>query len=353
MKLSCFHLIIFAFALLELVATSAGAADEGPGVTSLTNPAVRYEVPELPYVVLRRAGVEAVVVDNRAVDDGVLPGHRAGYSGLAALRSERRPANLFVPAYAGLNLEHIHDGTTRPRDVLFEPRVAPMVLRKVDANTVELYQAPTPTWGLESCLRYQILPDGAIEMTLECIPRRKTFKGDYIGLFWASYIEQPESMAIHFVGHPDAGDPTPRWIEARTPEHGRFATHVGAQDARSFAHDPEFPLTLVFNRSDYRHDEPWYYGVSHGMAYAQVFRPSDQIRFSQSPSGGGKGNPAWDFQYLISGYEVGRSHRMVMRAIYVPFESPERVRRAVEPHLRALAEPAAPAQRGRPSVGTK
>jgi hypothetical protein len=130
-------------------------------------------VPEKPYVVLRRGEVEAIVVDQRAVDDGVLRGHRAGYSGLAALRHDRRRENVFVPAYAGLNFEHIHDGTTQPRDILFEPRNAPMELRCVDDHTAELYQRPTPHWGLESCTRYELLLDGAIEMTVECIPRRR------------------------------------------------------------------------------------------------------------------------------------------------------------------------------------
>ena len=167
-------------------------------------------MPETPYVVLTRGDVEAVVVDHRAVDDDVLRGHRAGYGGLAVLRHARRRENLFVPAYAGLNFEHIHDGTTRAREVLFEPRNAPMELRRIDEHTVELYQKPTPHWGLESCTRYEMLPDGAIEMTVECIPRRRSFRNGYIGLFWASYIHRPESGAIHFLGHPDRGDRTPR-----------------------------------------------------------------------------------------------------------------------------------------------
>src|SRR5262245_46521836 len=86
----------------------APARPPGQGVTSLARPDVHYSVPEKPYVVLRRDGVEAVVVDNRKVDDSVLPGHAAGYHGLAALRHLRQPRNLFVPAYAGLNFEHIH-----------------------------------------------------------------------------------------------------------------------------------------------------------------------------------------------------------------------------------------------------
>src|SRR5439155_16729763 len=219
----------------------------------LSDPAIRYTVPEKPYVVLRRGDVEAVVVDNRAVDDAVVRGHRAGYSGLAVLRHARRAENLFAPAYAGLNFEHIHDGTTRPRDVLFEPRKAPMELRRIDDHTVELYQRLTPHWGLESCLRYAMLADGAVEMTVECIPRRRSFRYGYIGLFWASYIHRPESSAIHFLGHPEGGPPTPRRIDAISPAHGERATHLAADDRRDFPHDKDFPLTLVFNRADDRY----------------------------------------------------------------------------------------------------
>ena len=85
-------------AVIAIHRLSGAAFPDEPGLTSFTNPAIRYSVPEKPYVVLRRGEVEAVVVDNRAVDDGVLPGHRAGYSGLAALRHTRRRENLFVPA---------------------------------------------------------------------------------------------------------------------------------------------------------------------------------------------------------------------------------------------------------------
>jgi hypothetical protein len=313
----------------------AALADE-PGRTTLTSPAIRYTVPEKPYVTLRREDVEATVVDNRAVDDGVLRGHRAGYHGLAVLRHVWRRENLFVPAYAGLNFEHIHDGTNQPWDVIFEPRKVPMELRLVDDHTAELYQAPTPHWGLESCLRYELLPDGSIEMTVECIPRRRSFRNGYIGLFWASYVDSPGSGAIHFRGHPDGGDPSPRWIEAVSPNHGVRATHLAADDRRDFSHDASFPFSLVFSRSAYRYDEPWYFGVSHGLAYAQAFRPRDQVRLTQSPSGGGQGNPAWDFQAFIPDYQVGERYTLVMRALYLPYHSAEEVRRAVKPHLKAL-----------------
>jgi len=110
-----------------------------------------------------------------------------------------------------------------------------------------------------------------------------------------------------------------------TPAHGTRPTHLSVDDNRSFPHDAEFPLTLVFNRSKHRYSEPWYYGLSGPMALVLIFRPQDRVRFSQSPSGGGKGNPAWDFQWFIPRYEVGKRYRFVMRAMYVPFESPEQL----------------------------
>ncbi len=290
-----------------------------------------------PYVVLERGGVRAVIGNNQPVDDQVLPGHREGYSGVASLTRRGQDRNLFVPMYTGLNFEHIHDGTVQSREILFEPRNAPMETRQADEHTAELHQPPTPHWQLESWLRYELLEDGAIEMTLECVPRAKTFKNGYLGLFFASYIYQPESLDIHFLGHPatDSGSEA-KWIRGVTPEHGIRPTHLAFDDQREFPHDAPFPLTLVFNLSDDRYREPWYYGVSRGAAFVQMFRPRDQVRLSQSPSGGGNGNPAWDFQWFIPQYEVGKRYRFVMRAMYLPFESAEQVTKATAAHRAAL-----------------
>jgi len=304
-------------------------AETPPARTSLSLTNTPFTRPEKGYVVLRRGPLEAVIVDNRAVNDDVLPQHRGGYHGVAALRHEQEPRgrNLFVPAYAGLNFEHIHDGTTQSRDVLFEPRRAPMELRAINEHTVELYQPPTPFWGLESCARYELREDASIELTFECIPRRANFKNGYIGLFWASYINQPESLDIHFRGRPDERpDLRPEWVRGVSPAHGQLSTHVAWEDPREWKHDADFPLTLVFNRSRFRYAEPWYFGVSHGMTFAQVFRPSEHVRFSQSPDGGGAGNPAWDFQWLIERPEVGRRYQLIMRAAYRPFTGPEAIR---------------------------
>ena len=246
---------------------------------------------------LERGDIRAVIVNNEAVDDEVLPGHRAGYSGLASLTHSRRRENLFVPAYAGLNFEHIHDGTVQPREILFEPRQAPMTIRRRSGDmrwsstsrrhrTGSSRAACATSWSMTAL----------IEMTLECIPRARTFKNDYIGLFFASYIHQPESLDIHFLGVP-AGEKNaePQWIRGVTPSHGVLATHLAVDDGRSFPHDPDFPLSLVFNESNHRYSEPWYYGVSHGMAFVQMFRPRRRGPAQPVPLRRRRGQPGLGF----------------------------------------------------------
>ena len=322
--------------ILSVPHVSVVVANELSRLTSLSDESLSYKRTEKPYVVIKRGSVEAVIVDNRAVDDEVLPKHVAGYSGVASLTHTDRRANLFVPNYAGLNFEHIHDGTVQDDKVLFEPRNAPMQLRLVDQYTVELYQAPTPHYKLESCLRYRMLEDGTIELTVECIPHAKTFTNGYIGLFWASYIHQPESLDIHFKGHESDRKPVSRWIRGITPRHGVHSTHLAEDDDRTFPYEDGFPLTLVFNHSNFRYTEPWYYGVSHGMALVLIFRPQDKIRLTQSPSGGGNGNPAWDFQCFFPEIKVGQRSQIIMRAMYVPYESSEQIERQSAPHREAL-----------------
>ena len=335
MKLPNQLIVMLTLAASTLAADIARAAESK---TTLGNKSLVYTVTKSGYHVLKRGAVTAVVVDNGEVDDSTLQGHRAGYSGVASLTHEKRHDNLFVPSYSGLNYEHIHDGTNQERDILFEPRRAPMELRVLGPGIVELYQHPTPTWKLESVLRYEILSDGTIEMTLECIPRAKTFRNGYVGLFWASYIHQPESKDIHFLGS-DSRNGKTEWIRGITPSHGVLATHLSKNDQRIFKHSDDFPLSLAFNRSKHFFAEPWYYAVSHDMAFVQMFRPQDKIRLTQSPSGGGNGNPAWDFQWFIPDYEVGKLYRMVMRAQYLPFESAEQIQRDSRANRSALGQP--------------
>ena len=292
-----------------------------PGVTSLTNKSVKYNVPTSHTVTVRRGPVEAVFVDNAAVG-----AHRAGYNGIASLTHKARPENVFVPDYAGLNFELIYDGSVEPREVLFEPRRAPMELRVINKHTVELYQEPTPNWKLESCTRFRVEKDGIIRMTFECIPRARMLRYEYIGLFWASYIHQPESGAIHFLGRKSGGGPV-EWIETVSPRHGVDSTHPWENDHRKFERDAKFPSDFMAFSNATPYSEPFYYGVSHGMACVFLFRREDMVRITKSPSGGGQGNPAWDFQWMIPDFELDKAYGFEMQFAYVPFENPEQIRK--------------------------
>lgn len=75
-------------------------------------------------VTLRAGDLEAVIGDNAAEGS-----HRAGYNGVWSLKHRLADRSLFVPGIAGLNLEHIVNGTPIDTDELFfEPRRAPNVL---------------------------------------------------------------------------------------------------------------------------------------------------------------------------------------------------------------------------------
>jgi hypothetical protein len=68
--------------------TTTAAEDLVPR-TTLDNPAIAYRKADQHSVVLKRADVEVIVVDNEAVRDDRLPDHRAGYSGIASLKHSR------------------------------------------------------------------------------------------------------------------------------------------------------------------------------------------------------------------------------------------------------------------------
>lgn len=337
------HLVLASAAIFAAVTHSIRAQDSHPlaadNVTSLTNANVTYTEAKTASVTLVRGGIEAIIVDNQAVDSESLPGHRAGYNGLASIRrmDASAPGNLFVPSYAGLNFEHIHDGTQAGLVEKFEPRKFPMELRIVDEFTVELYQPPTKNWQLESCGRYQLLADGVIEYTFECIPREDVFSRGFIGLFWASYIFQPADMSIQFWGKPaEQKAAGAQWLKLLSPEHGVLSTHP-SEDSRPIPKiDPDFPLNLVHHPSKHVYSSPWYFGVSGDNAFVQMFRDRDRIWFAQSPSGGGTGNPAWDFQWFVEDYEVDQAYGFTMRAALLPFTSETQVATETYHHREAL-----------------
>lgn len=314
MRIICANL-----SLLALLAC-ATAASGGQGVTTLADPSQPFEKVRDVSVVVEAGPLTAWLVTN----SGIPPLHRPGYNGLLELRY-KGGASPFVPDYAGLNLEHVNNGKAYPiSDLQFEPRRHPMDLRKIDARTYDLYQPPLPETGLESCTRFSLREPHDLDVTFECIPRQEKFPFGYLNIFWASYIFEPEDKAITFMGR-KKGATGEAWIEARSLKHGEAATHRGAGDKREFKREEPFPLTLVFNESEYEYTRPFYYARYRDMVWIVMFHAGDRIRFTQSPTGGGRDNPAWDFQWFIDAPRKDQLYGFSYRAVYRPWTNREDV----------------------------
>ena len=80
--------------------------------------------------------IAALIGDNAGHEPS--KGHRAGYNGIWDFQHKNSTRSLFVPTYAGLNLEHIFNGETEFEggDIFFEPRRAPMTFKKLNDQQV-------------------------------------------------------------------------------------------------------------------------------------------------------------------------------------------------------------------------
>jgi hypothetical protein len=273
-------------------------------------------------ITLKVGDLEATFADNEAFGTD----HRNRYNGIAALTHHSATENLFVPAYAGFNLEHFFGGDFL--EELFEPREHPMLLSQSDTYTVRLYQPATPRSKVETTHVFQMVPPHYIDVTVKiCFHDLTPFRHGYAGLFWASYIHEPENRAVFFWGT-SKDKPQPRWIEAFSETHGVKSSHLHFQDTFEPFYAPDFNATLANHFSDYRYLEPFYFGRSGQMVFAVFFDRVEGIRFSQSPTGGGKKIPAWDHHFLIQNPEVGKEYGYKARLMYKPFVSEEDVREA-------------------------
>jgi len=266
-------------------------------------------------VTISAGDLTVTFVDNEACGKE----HRAGYNGIARLTHAKQGENVFVPAYAGFNLEHIFGGDVMPD--LFEPRHHPMRLRRLSTSAVELRQSPTPRSSVESTTRFTLVPPHSIDVEFRCVARDLTFfRHGYMGLFWASYIHAPEDRRVHFLGR-GSGEAMSRWISADSARHGEASTHRGLSDPGEVFFAPDFNATLASHFSEWRFSEPFFCGRFRNMILIYMFDRARDVRFSQSPNGGGETNPAWDFQFLVRDVRVGTPYGYRARVVYKPFVS--------------------------------
>lgn len=268
----------------------------------------------------------AVIGDNEADE-----GQRAGYNGVQSLVSAHSPdGNLFVPGVAGLNLEHLLDGRDMSRpDAFYEPRRWPMELEKLDEQSARLHQAATPTLGVQSMTTFTLRRPHYIDIDLRLVLRRDLLEHDYLLAFWASYINAPEDLGMHFLGRPRADSVGEGWLQLCTERHGVDSTVCHVEVEPQLPHSLGRP-SLAYSYSELAYTRPFFFGRRGEMMFALMFERTDDVRLTHSPSGGGEGNPAWDFQWVLHTPEVDREYRLRARAIYAPWENEREIRREYE-----------------------
>jgi len=280
-------------------------------------PAVEGNMDEADFGILRCQELVCTVGNN--VGRGT---HRAGYNGVFELTSIHQPENLFVPQFAGLNLEHVFDASPRgnDRDVFFEPRVAPMKFEQIDSTRAILHQSTLPHWKVESTTTFQLVDPYYLDIDFECIPRSDHFEGGAFGIFWASYINAPLDKSLYFFR---AGEEGARiWQQFCTQYHNHDSTVKSSHDTFNWNFSSETRDSLFSSISKIRYAEPFFYGRFRNMVLILIFENSEGIRFSHSPSGGGftengtDTNPAWDFQWINPNYVVGKTYQFRYRVVY-------------------------------------
>jgi len=288
------------------------------------------------YDTFRVSRLVCVIGNNKAAGD-----HRAGYNGVFRMTASGLETSVYVPAFAGLNLEHYFDGRSRQseRSIFFEPRHAPMEFLRLGDTKAELRQSATPVYGVESRTVFELREPYYLDMSYRAIPRRDDYAGGFLGIFWASYINGPQDKSIYFLQGESTLD-KPQWAQLATQAHGRESTVLprGSAPAEpAGAADEPPPLFRTF--SPLRYSEPFFYGRFGDMVLIYIFRPSPYLRFAHSPSGGGRSasgddtNPAWDFQLVIPKPQSGTEYELQMRVVYKPWAGRADVLREVREWL--------------------
>lgn len=268
-------------------------------------------------VTLENGDLKAVFVDNSAYGEH----HLSGFNGISELYHLKQDSTLFVPLFAGVNLEHIFDGDSLVSRK--EPRVETMSIERISDTKIILHQPKTSISKVENWTTFEMVDPHYIDVEFKFIVHdAEMFDHGYIGFFWASYINLPRQLGIFFKGRNKRVGPE-EWMYVFSKQHGKNGTHISVDDTYDFYTAPNFNIDLAMEISDNTFTEPYYYGRFHNMVFAYLLPKPEKgiIRFSQSPSGAGDGMPAWDFQYLLPDFEVGTEYAIKWRVLYKEWQS--------------------------------
>ncbi len=290
----------------------------GATIGSATDPGAASPDETAGRATLKVGDLTAVIGDNSA--DGE---HRAGYNGVWSLHHSAGTRSVFVPAIAGLNLEHIVTGEQlEDAKIFFEPRSAPMSFTQLNESAAELHQPPTPTFHVESWTKFQLVAPHYLDMHFRCLAHQPVFPRGYLSLFWASYMNAPADKSMYFRGGLDGQKDL--WTQFCTQWHNDQSTVRHRDDAFEMTFPLDGREALFKSLSRFRFDLPFFYGNFDDLIWLVMFDRAEGIRLTHSPSGGGGNaelqttNPAWDFQFLVQNPEIMKEYSFRVRTVLRP-----------------------------------
>ncbi|MHA1368741.1 MAG: hypothetical protein ACTSWN_04145 [Promethearchaeota archaeon] len=276
---------------------------------------------------IKNKNIKLVIANNRKS----FPKHKAGYNGIASLKYvgknwKNKSFNFFVPEYAGINLEHYFDQRSHKRRDFFHPRRYPMKLcTSVKENAVFLEQEPHPPWSIQYKAKFSLEDPYYIDLHLSVTPRHYAIeKSEFLGVFWASYINYPEKLGYYIYGYENEEFKSPSWIYYETPAHGVNSTVCCDPSQKRLNFNNEIQerwLFIVYANCFYERDFPLFFGCNRGLMMLLLFQEHDLLRFVHSPCGAGIKRPAWDFFIVIPKPKVDKDYTIHGRIVFKPFIS--------------------------------
>ena len=271
---------------------------------------------------LKTSCFEAWIADNRAVNN-----HAPGYNGIAALvPPSNNGISVFHPNLCGMNYECTwFEGVEQTREQSFEPRTAPIAIERAGEDSVTLYQPPTPDKGIETRIVLRAEEPFFLHQHISLRMHKTDFGRIRLNTLWASYLFSPRDICLYSRSSLP-GSYLDHWMGLTKMKHGERqlygvplpASEISALEHRKLSRQARFrPVTLGEGLS-------FYYGLYFDDLFLMMFQEPDSTSLAYSPSGAGKGMPAWDYQ-LHAELEPLEWVRWNVCLVYKPFESRKEV----------------------------
>jgi hypothetical protein len=236
----------------------------------------------------------------------------------------------------GLNFEHIICGHKNPNNA-FTPRNGKFAMFQLpDGKSVQLVRAKEDEpWAVSSTIKYAVTKPHYIEMDFRCVAHDKDLFGKrgYAILFFASYMNSVEDVALHFRGV-DGPKQEEKWTSGDAPKGHADWYHGGTYRSLPAA-DLEYDANHNNKASSWTYDyprftKPYYFGKTNKemvfiLMFNKMYSAEDEIRFSlfKFLVGPKIRNPAWDFQYVIHKVENNKEYGFKARLVWKKFVSPD------------------------------